>query len=116
MVTPCRRTIGVLRVLQQHAVRVGMGVDEAGSHSQAGGVQYPPGLGAGQVADGLDGLTVGTDVRPVSRRASAINDCTACNDQVEQKLLSLGVRSFAVGPGSSLWRHSFGGRDYVTNS
>ena len=69
-------SVCVLRVEEQYAVGVGVGVDEAGRDGESGGVYDASRAGLGEVTDFGDALAVDADVCPEGWRSAAIgNNC-----------------------------------------
>ena len=71
------KSVGVLRVDEQNAVGVGVGVDEAGRDGESGGVNDASGAGFGEVSDLCDAFTVDADVGPEGWRSAAIGNNAA---------------------------------------
>ncbi len=75
----------MLGVREEGTLGVGVGVDEAGRDGEAGRVDHPPGVGAGEVVDGGDGLALHADVGPAARTAGAVHDRATADHQVEHE-------------------------------
>ena len=71
------QAVSVLRVEEQHSVRVGMGVDEARRDCESGGVYDAARAGLGEVTDFGDALTVDAYVCPEGWRSAAIRNNAA---------------------------------------
>ena len=74
---PCLKSVGVLRVEEQDAVGVGVGVDESGRDGESGGVNDASRAGLGEVTDFGDSLAVDADVGPEGWRSAAIGNNAA---------------------------------------
>ena len=71
------QSVGVLGVEEQYAVRVGVGVDEAGRDGESGGVNDAARAGLGEVSDFCDALAVDADVCSEGWRSAAIGNNAA---------------------------------------
>jgi hypothetical protein len=80
---PLAQAIGVLRVGQQHGVRVGVGIDESWRDGQSGRCYDTPGIGPRQVADGVDLLASYAHVGGVAGLAGPIDDGPTCYHDIE---------------------------------
>ena len=70
----------MLGVAQEHQVRVGVHVDEAGTHHVAIGVDHPGGLGSGCIAtDHRERVARDTQAGPEPGLAGAIDDAPVSN-------------------------------------
>ena len=85
-VTPWRLDGRGQRVPEQLGVVVGVGVDEARAHHEAGGVDGVAGVLAGQAAgvgDGHDAATRHADVGGTAGSAGAVDQRAAADDEIE---------------------------------
>ena len=73
----------MLRVHEQRAIGVGVGVYEPRRDGQAGGVDDATGLGVRQVADCLYGVPGDADVGPVAGSAAPIDDGASHDDDIK---------------------------------
>ena len=77
----------MLRVPQQDAVGVRVGIDEPGGHGQPGGVDNSPRPGAREVAHSLDAVPLDSYVGPEARRAAPVHYRSARYQDIEHCLL-----------------------------
>ncbi len=70
-------------VAAQRGLRMGMDVDEPGTHDPSGGIDHGRGAGIGQLADGDDPVAAHADVRRDRGCAAAIDHRAAAQEQVE---------------------------------
>ena len=82
----------MLRLVQQDAVGVRVGVDEAGRRGQGGSIDLSRRRLAGEVADRRDPIAVHGDIGGARRRARAVDQFRTANDQVRHRRRLLAAR------------------------
>ena len=93
---PLAQSVGVLRVGEQVPLGVGVGVDEAGRHRQAAGIDGARRLGLGEIAHLLDALAADAYVGAPAGSPGSVVDGTAADYDVEHNaLLEIPYRRFS---------------------
>ena len=98
---PLPQPVVVLRIREEHALGMGVRVDEPRRHGQARGVDHALGGGVAEVADGADDSGLDRDVGVPGRPAGPVDDGPVPDEDVERHDRNSSGAGSELGPGSS---------------